>query len=336
MSKSKLLYQAHVRCSLFVFFWNSRPITIAGTKKTTDNRVNLGLKVKSVAVLAIGLIFLLVPTVPLKAVPIYFVGIGNPTAGDPDMKAVDTLDKTLKKAAGVLGKKYESTIIKAKINGTTEEVGGEKITNALNQVKAKAKPGDLVVFYYIGHGNRTDSTPGKEDKTDSSDKAETKGDEWIGKASDKLTDDQLATLLGSITSSVHKVAIVDACYSGGMIGGADDIDKASMLNLTYLLSVPETQADQGLYEYAAWLEEATEKNAHYKGDKDKDGSVTIGEWLDYAHQKRIALKKGGVCGSTPWVGSQTTKYVLIPEPATLFLLGIGGLALLRRRRRLID
>ena len=331
MSKLKFLYRRTCRIR---FFWNSLPRTIAGTNKMTDNRAISGFKLKSVAVSAFLFMFLFVQAAPLKAMPIFFVGIGNPTAGDPDMKAVDTLDKTLKKIAKALGQEYKPTIIKATVTATkTEEVGGTAIINALNQVKAKAKEGDLVVFYYIGHGNRTDAPPGKEDKTDSTDKAKTKGDEWIGKTSDKLTDDQLATVLGSINPSVPKVVIVDACFSGGMINGADDINKSSMLNLAYMLSVPEADIDQGLYEYPAWLEEAIEKNTHYKGDKNEDGSVTIGEWLDYAHQKRIAKGQGGTWGWTSWTGSQPpTDYVIIPEPTTLVLLGLGGLALLSRRK----
>ena len=95
-----------------------------------------------------------------------------------------------------------------------------------------------------------------------------------------------------------KALIVDACYSGGMVGGGTDLDNRPQLgNCMWLLSQDESDGDPGLDEYGQYLKDALTKGAdgHYRGDSDKDGDVDMNEWLCYAVNKR-----GGICSLTKY------------------------------------
>lgn len=285
-------------------------------------------------VLVIVVAILSALAVEAEAIPIFYVGVGNSTANDVDGRAADKMDKILKAIAKQQNKEYVSKILNPEDG---KEVGATEIKDAISDVASRAKQGDLVVFYYEGHGWQTDTTLGKEDKQDDSDTAINKGDEAIGRTGDLLTDDDLASSLKAINDQAHKLVIVDSCYSGGLVGGADDIDRSSMHNLVYLLSTKEGEADCGLYEYPNWLEEAIKMSTDGKlnGDSDGNGTVSLGEWVDYGYKKRIDKKAGGSKGTTGWLGKDPTKYTIaaIPEPATFVLLGIGLICIDLFRRR---
>jgi len=281
-----------------------------------------------------GVVMLCFLTMNAAAMPIFYIGVGNSTPHDPQGEAAEKLNLTLKDAAKKLNQDYIPVTLKPKEG---KEVGAIEITDAIAKVAAKAGPGDLFVFYYEGHGGQADNTPGKEDKQDDSDRAINKGDEYIGAVGNLLSDDELATSLNKINDKTHKLVIVDACYSGGMVKGADDIDRSTMSNLVYLLSVPEDQRDQGLWEFPNWLEEALKLDSKnkYPGDSNGDGKVTIGEWVDYAYSKRIAQHAGGSKGSTGWINSNPKDYIIayVTEPETMLLLAFAlvGLACVRRK-----
>ncbi len=63
-----------------------------------------------------------------------------------------------------------------------------------------------------------------------------------------------------------------------------------------------------------------EHGAQFYATTDEDGAINIYGWID----------------ATDWSGSMhmpLNGFMVIPEPVTVALLGLGGLALLRRRRR---
>lgn len=292
---------------------------------------------RSSCMIGVLLIMFLCPHT-VDATPIYYIGIGNSTAHDPEGKAADKLKNTLAKAAQATGQQFVPKILHPEkdANGDTVEVGKERITQALQEIVPKLKEGDLVVFYYIGHGSTLDEQEGTEDAP--GDQAKTTGDEAFGASGNMMLDDELASLMDSISDTIPKVVIADTCYSGGWVGGANDLDRAAMSNLLYLLSTPEDQRDPGLYEYAAPLSEAfltDPATGKPKGDKNKDGKVTLGEWLNYADEARRAAGYGsGGCGFTPWANSNPNDYVIFPEPSSLAIL-LAGMTCMATRRRTV-
>ena len=59
------------------------------------------------------------------------------------------------------------------------------------------------------------------------------------------------------------------------------------------------------------------------------GSPAIGNNIGFAYQNLT----GGTAGWGSWTGCDLVSLEVVPEPASMALLGIGGITLLRRRRR---
>lgn len=244
--------------------------------------------------------------------PVYYVGIGNPTPGDPEGKAADDLGDALANAIPSLKKTVK------------HDIGGRDILSTLNTYKNDLKSCDLFIFYYIGHGwpEERDNPP-RDPNEEKKPNALTEWDEYIGKPGegfDKLAkDDEIAGILASFPECVTKIVIFDSCFSGGMIGGTDDIDARSA-NTAWLLSAAEDARDPGLNNFASALTEALKvEGGTFKGDSNKDLKLEINEWLEYAGKNTKDAKTWG------WnIDEDHWKLVAaIPEPSTLLLLGSG-------------
>lgn len=255
--------------------------------------------------------------------PTYYVGIGNSTPGDPDGKAADDIGNALFKAVPGLKKTVQ------------HNKGGRDILAALNIYKNDLKSCDLFIFYYIGHGwPEAQDNPPLDPDEEKKPGAVTSWDEYIGKPGegfDKLArDDEIASILASFPKCVTKIVIFDSCFSGGMVGGTDDIDAKSK-NTAWLLSAAEDARDPGINNFASALTEALKvEGKTFKGDSNKDLKLDIDEWLKYAAEN---TKDGTKVYNWNIDDDHWKPVAVIPEPATIFLLGSGliGLAAFRKK-----
>lgn len=86
-----------------------------------------------------------------------------------------------------------------------DRIAGDAVRQALTDLSAKAKSGDLVFIYFTGHGEQLPDTNG--DEEDSLDEAMVLYD-------DLVVDDEVAALLNRFAAGVRCVFVVDACHSG--------------------------------------------------------------------------------------------------------------------------
>ncbi len=279
--------------------------------------------------LATGLGFLFLQVSVVHGRAIRYFGAGNPTGHPETLAALDALDRALAAAATSTGWGYHKNIVK----GTeTQHIGAQQLSAGLASAKTQVTSEDLFVFCYVGHGGTTNQTLGLEDCDGPPDCALTKGDEWIGSVGDPYFDDTLGTAFKEINARAHKLAIVDACFGGGMVGGAHDINDndKNQLNMGFLLSAKETQEDMGRWAWGPYLETAFQKNSQkkFKGDGNEDGTVTIEEWFDYAWDARKAEhgdQVGGTKGFGYWKGQETKAVALMRDKS--FQVTSGSLVL---------
>jgi metacaspase-1 len=93
---------------------------------------------------------------------------------------------------------------------TDREATTANILNGLNALVSGAKPGDLLVFHYSGHGSQVTDTNG--DETDKLDEILCPYDlDWKTKM---IRDDDLAKIFEPVPPGVHIEVFLDSCHSG--------------------------------------------------------------------------------------------------------------------------
>jgi hypothetical protein len=106
----------------------------------------------------------------------------------------------------------------------TSNVTRTQIESDISSVAAQAKPEDLFIFFFSGHGHFVSSSGSEPPEGDILDEVIVLNDPGPPVAVDYLTDDELAALIRQI-SCMRKVVIIDACYSGGIIGNSLETDR---------------------------------------------------------------------------------------------------------------
>jgi uncharacterized caspase-like protein len=93
---------------------------------------------------------------------------------------------------------------------TDREATTANILNGLNALVSGAKPGDLLVFHYSGHGSQVVDTNG--DETDKLDEILCPYDlDWKTKM---IRDDDLMKIFEPVPPGVHIEVFLDSCHSG--------------------------------------------------------------------------------------------------------------------------
>lgn len=214
------------------------------------------------------------PSAAEAAGDLWFLGVGN------DEFKIDVYGMAygLDRLAGERGASLQSSL--------RFDRGGADILADIGWLAANADRGDVAMFYYSGHGDWAYDDSGEERAGWTDDPA----DETIGRRRDWCTDDELAAALGAVAPDVPVVAIFDACYAGGMVGGASDLntlDEALVMMSSGEMEDSWTDDTYGVF--STGLIEGIAPGL--PADADYDGAITYGEWFDYAFD--------GAWGQTP-------------------------------------
>lgn len=146
----------------------------------------------------------------------------------------------------------------------------------------------------------------------------------------------LRFLLGWNAGSNQTVTISSLSFKVSIMAGYDEwfIEDASM----YLTAASATGTGVVNISQAIWDEPFGSVLASLSGSKEYlDGGAYLTASANFAQVKDIWVSSGisitGGTGGTAYLGETYLLYSQIPEPATVFLLGLGALALLRKRRQ---
>ena len=215
------------------------------------------------------------------------------------------------------------------------------ITGVLNEYTKVVKPGDNLIFFYSGHGSGSETDPSVDESLAPTLLARIVDDDLAGWFLDASRRDKWA--------DVNKLFILDSCYSGGFWNGEDAdlsaLDRMALLAASSEMGLAASNPDadcQGYFSLA--LAEGLEKVGRWaRADTGKDGlSVQdLLDWLNsypgYPSEITGYLKDGWSDDlvTLQWgvTGTVSPDFdMVVPEPASLLLLALGGLVLLRCRR----
>jgi hypothetical protein len=233
---------------------------------------------------------------------------------------------------------------------TTGSGNSQQITAMVNAMKAKMKPGDTFVFYLNGHGYQDSAN----------DEVITPGDErfYLSESdySDDMTDDTFSALFRTDEwDQVSKLFIIDTCRAGGFIGSTANGDSGDLTQLprfALFAACDEDATSAAVYDSAsgtyvgalgkaliAALNELKSQEVitfqELYDETSLQGSFLVGsdgrvqDFKDLWDDQTMVDFDLSVLTSADFDMGE----VLAPEPATLSLLALGGLALLRRRGR---
>ena len=220
------------------------------------------------------------------------------------------------------------------------------IENALNSLSGKVSPGDNLIFFYAGHGGGS-LTDGSVDESIHATIRENTGEVL----DDELTAYFLDPTRRDTWRDVNKLFILDSCHAGGFWGG-EDADLSSLEHVALLAAASELEPAlsskddndnrQGVYSLV--LADGLKKTGGFAAaDTNKDGltvqelAIFLADYPSYQNGITGFIRDGWPddlvsIGWDPSLNLTDDFTMVVPEPATLSLLALGGLAMLRRRR----
>lgn len=215
-------------------------------------------------------LFFICSVLPAHAA-IWFAGTGN----DGYISDVQGIFQALENSPGLTDISVNSFMY--------ADQDGTAIQNSITGLVPLVQPGDLLFWYYSGHGAYTGDDDQDESLAGSS--AANAYDETLGlrNQADPIRDDGLALALEGISlSGASIVAMIDACYAGGFIGGTRDLDSVS--GLTFLGSSREGELSYAYSNepYSIFTTGLIRGLENLNADENGDGTLLAGEWFAYS------------------------------------------------------
>jgi hypothetical protein len=207
---------------------------------------------------------------------------------------------------------------------TLQNPTGTAVLNEINTIKG-TNP-DFFFFAYTGHGEGKDvydNGNGYAVGLAETSPASNSVDEWLHTNNDDWISDDALT--GALMQFNNKLVLLDSCFSGGFWNdGSNEGDLENTLYGTMCLYAACSEIVRAPPESPLW--NRCKNSCEYGAASYGDNVITVQEWYDFS---KTTVPSYIFCNGQDIL---TVPVFAIPEPATLTLLGLGGLAMLRRRR----
>lgn len=149
------------------------------------------------------------------------------------------------------------------------------ITNALQRIAREARPDDVLVFFYSGHGGQSDRP--------SQDREELDGiDEYIFVYDGQILDDEMGRLVSGIHARTTLFAL-DSCFSGGF--AKDVVTRPGIVGM-FSSEEDVTSGVAMQFQAGGYLSHFLRMGIQGEADDDpRDGALTVGELTHYVWQQ---------------------------------------------------
>ncbi|MCD4722514.1 MAG: caspase family protein [Desulfobacula sp.] len=208
---------------------------------------------------------------------------------------------------------------------------GSGIQNSINNLSSFVQQGDILFWYYSGHGSFTEDI----DQDEIVPSALNNYDEALGllNNSDRITDDNLALAFNNLSlAGTTIITLFDTCYAGGFIGGNNDLN--TVPGLIFFGSSTEVE-DSYAYTnepYSIFTQGLILGLEDFNADLDKDGIILAQEWFDFSYDYttgRVSNQHPVFSGNGDMVISSMHS---VPIPGSGWLFLTAYLVLLQARK----
>ncbi len=246
------------------------------------------------------------PKVIDKDTTFYGVFVGRDGAGGvSEAEAEDMRDALVNQGWAAANTKLLNNLTP----GMPDEPTKANIEEAINELKNKAKSCDEFVFYFAGHGGHAADADGDERDGD--------GDETLVVADGGITDDELTEWLAGFEECVSIVVILNCCYAGGFVDGANDLQSLMTCNNSMAVLMATKDGQQPAYSTKGCttddhaftqglLDGLAKVGATSKADAitgNNDGITTAKELFDHAKPSTMDKDGDGQNGEDPCDGA---------------------------------
>lgn len=143
------------------------------------------------------------------------------------------------------------------------------------KIAADAKPGDMFVFFYSGHGGRVPRASWQPADPDGM-------DETIELADQAVLDDDFSALLDTLPTGVTSIILLDSCFSGGF--SKDVISKPGRMGM-FSSDEDVTSAVAAKFRAGGYLARFLDEGIGDKLADDGDGALTALELSEYVQAR---------------------------------------------------
>ncbi len=146
---------------------------------------------------------------------------------------------------------------------------------SIAKIAADAKPGDMFVFFYSGHGGRVPRASWQPADPDGL-------DETIELADEAVLDDDFSALLDTLPNGVTSIVLLDSCFSGGF--SKDVISKPGRMGM-FSSDEDVTSAVAAKFRAGGYLARFLDEGIGDKLADDGDGALTALELSEYVQAR---------------------------------------------------